>query len=94
MTTRQRNFRSGAVVLGGMGMLALALSSCASEPDKRCVDPVTHEILPSYECDTGGHGTHYYGGSVRHGRVSGGSTHKSAVEKGGFGGSHSSSHGG
>lgn len=95
MTMRQRKLRSSAVVLGGMGMLAMTLTSCGSDPDKRCVDPQTHKTLPKYECDDDhGHGTYYYGGSVRNGRVYGGSSNRSAVEKGGFGSSHSGSHGG
>ncbi|MFJ4919868.1 hypothetical protein [Streptomyces sp. NPDC088725] len=93
-TSRQRKFRSSAVVLGGMGMLAVTLTSCGSEPDKRCIDPVTYKTLPKYECSDNGHGHYYYGGTVRNGRVSGGSTNKSAVDSGGFGGHHSSSHSG
>jgi hypothetical protein len=82
------------VVLGGMGVLAATLTSCGSEPDERCIDPVTYEVLPDYECeddDGDGHtsGRHYYGGSVRGGKVSGGSYDKSAVDSGGFGGSSS-----
>ncbi|GAA4904026.1 hypothetical protein ACFPM3_29405 [Streptomyces coeruleoprunus] len=49
-----RRLRSGYVVLGGMGALALTLTSCGSdEPDKRCVDRVTREILPTYKCHDG-----------------------------------------
>lgn len=100
-----RRFRSTTVVLGGMGMLAAALAACSSEPDRRCVDPVTHKELPSYECRSGGHGSYYYGGSSRNGLVSGGSFrksgsgsghesgHGSGVERGGIGG-HSGSGGG
>ncbi|MFD4897111.1 hypothetical protein [Streptomyces sp. NPDC058411] len=87
----RRKLRSGTVVLGGMGVLAATLTACGSEPDRRCVDPVTQEILPSYECkDSTGSGTYYYGGSSHNNRVSGGSFNKSAVESGGFGSSHSS----
>ncbi|MFE7774165.1 hypothetical protein ACFU5O_09730 [Streptomyces sp. NPDC057445] len=89
----RRRLRSGAVVLGGMGMLAATLTSCGSEPDERCIDPVTQEVLPDYECDDDdgqGHGRYYYGGSVRgNGKVSGGSFDKSAVDSGGFGSSGS-----
>ncbi|MFF0741129.1 hypothetical protein ACFYVL_12090 [Streptomyces sp. NPDC004111] len=94
----RRKLRSSTVVLGGMGMLALSLSACGSEPDRRCVDPVTQEELPSYECedddDDGGgssgssashSGVYYYGGSVSNRRVSGGSFDKQAVDRGGFG---------
>ncbi|GFH36058.1 hypothetical protein SCWH03_22800 [Streptomyces pacificus] len=89
------------MVLGGMGVLAATITSCGSEPDRRCVDPITREVLPSYECDNGkgsgsgsGSGTYYYGGSKSDGRVSGGSFDKAAVERGGFGCSGSGSGGG
>ncbi|MBD0745474.1 hypothetical protein [Streptomyces sp. CBMA152] len=95
-----RRFASTTVVLGGMGMLAATLAACSSEPDRRCVDPVTHKELPSYECRSGGHGSYYYGGSSRNGVFSGGSFGKSGskagsggVERGGIGG-HSGSGGG
>ncbi|MFI1466385.1 hypothetical protein [Streptomyces wuyuanensis] len=84
----RRRLRSSTVVLGGMGVLAAAITSCGSEPDKRCVDPITREVLPNYECDDDGgtrSGTYYYGGSKSGGKVSGGSFDKAAVERGGFG---------
>ncbi|MFD5872512.1 hypothetical protein [Streptomyces sp. NPDC060322] len=91
MDTRRRRLRSSTVVLGGMGMLAATLTACSSEPDERCVDRVTQEILPSYECeDSNGSGTYYYGGSSHKNRMSGGSFDKSAVERDGFGSSGSS----
>ncbi|WTL46480.1 hypothetical protein OG310_13030 [Streptomyces sp. NBC_01497] len=94
MTTR-RTLKSSAVVLGGMGLLATALVACGSDPDKRCVDPQTHKLLPDSRCKTNGTGRYYYGGSVSHGRVSGGGYSKSAVKRGGFGGgSHHGSSGG
>ncbi|MDT9683245.1 hypothetical protein RND61_14350 [Streptomyces sp. TRM76323] len=89
-----RRLRSSHVVLGGMGALALTLTSCgSSEPDKRCVDPLTREVLPDYKCrdgsgssgNGGGSGSYYYGGSAKNGRVDGGSFDKSAVQRGGFG---------
>lgn len=87
----RRKLRSSTVVLGGMGVLAATLTACGSEPDERCVDRVTQEILPDYECDDrDGHGTYYYGGSSHNNRVSGGSFDKSAVERDGFGSSGSS----
>ncbi|MFD7615228.1 hypothetical protein [Streptomyces sp. NPDC059828] len=90
----RRRLRSGTVVLGGMGVLAATLTSCGSEPDERCIDPVTYEVLPDYECDDddggSGHGRYYYGGNISNGRVSGGSYDKSAVKTGGFGSSRSS----
>ncbi|MER5885505.1 hypothetical protein ABT160_16875 [Streptomyces sp. NPDC001941] len=88
-----RRLRSSTVVLGGMGVLAATITSCGSEPDKRCVDPLTQETLPSYECKSGGSGgtgRYYYGGSVSKGKASGGSFDKSAVDRGGFGCSGSS----
>ncbi|MEV4949100.1 hypothetical protein [Streptomyces sp. NPDC053755] len=82
-----RRLRSSTVVLGGMGVLAATITSCGSEPDKRCVDPLTREKLPSYECGSGSttRGSYYYGGSVSDNKVSGGSFDKTAVDTGGFG---------
>ncbi|MER6502616.1 hypothetical protein ABT218_25390 [Streptomyces sp. NPDC001455] len=93
-----RKLRSSTVVLGGMGMLAAVITSCGSEPDKRCVDPLSHKELPSYKCKSGsgsgsgsgsssgsGGGSYYYGGKSKNGRVEGGSFDKAAVERGGFG---------
>ncbi|MEV7420452.1 hypothetical protein [Streptomyces sp. NPDC089919] len=90
-----RRLRSGAVVLGGMGMLAATLVACGSDPDKRCADRVTLEKLPRSECKSGGRGSYYYGGSVgKNGKLSGGGFDKSAVKRGGFGKSGSGSKGG
>jgi hypothetical protein len=77
-----------------MGVLAATLTACGSEPDERCVDPVTYEVLPDYECDGSGSGSgsggrYYYGGRVSGGRVDGGSFDRTAVDSGGFGGSSS-----
>lgn len=96
-----RRLRSTTVVLGGVGLLATALTACSSEPDRRCIDPVTYKELPDYECGDGDGGSsshshsgrYYYGGSSSSGKVSGGSFDKSAVSSGGFGG-HGSSSGG
>ncbi|MCA1223700.1 hypothetical protein LCE31_36165 [Streptomyces sp. 8L] len=77
-----------------MGLLATTLVACGSDPDKRCVDPDTHKLLPDSRCKPGGTGHYYYGGSVSHGRVSGGSYSKSAVKSGGFGGGRHGSSGG
>lgn len=74
------------MVLGGVGLLAATLVACGSDPDKRCVDPQTHKVLPESRCKDGGPGRYYYGGSVKNGRVSGGGYDKSAVSRGGFGG--------
>ncbi|WP_119292371.1 hypothetical protein [Streptomyces sp. YIM 130001] len=73
-----------------MGVLAAALTACGSEPDKRCVDPLTKKKLPSYECESGGSGSYYYGGKSKGGRVDGGSFDKASVDRGGFGCSSSS----
>ncbi|MEU1126050.1 hypothetical protein ABZ371_21410 [Streptomyces sp. NPDC005899] len=84
----RRRLRSSTVVLGGVGILAATLTACGSEPDRRCVDPVTRKELPDYECrNSGGSGSYYYGGKSSNGRLSGGSFDKSAVDRGGFGGS-------
>jgi hypothetical protein len=80
------------VVIGGMGLLAATLAACGSDPDKRCVDPVSYDVLPDYKCrqengngGSGGGGKYYYGGTVSDGKVTGGSFDKSAVSRGGFG---------
>jgi hypothetical protein len=38
MAETKRRLRSSTVVLGGMGVVAAALTSCSSDPDRRCVD--------------------------------------------------------
>ncbi|MBT2384813.1 hypothetical protein [Streptomyces sp. ISL-11] len=79
----RRRLRSSTVILGGMGALAAALTSCGSEPDKRCVDPNSHDsvrgyrVLDSKACKSGsgsssggssGNGTgRWYYGSGRSG---------------------------
>ena len=73
-------------MLGTMGLLAVTLVSCSSEPDKRCVDPNTYTKLDDKECHDGGGGRYYYGGSVHNGKASGGGFDRSAVTRGGFGG--------
>ncbi|MBT2523910.1 hypothetical protein J7E91_00310 [Streptomyces sp. ISL-99] len=90
MAARRRKLRSGTVLLGGMGVLAATLTACGSEPDRRCVKPVTKEVLPDYECDDdSSSGRYYYGGHVSNGKVTDGSFDKSAVDRGGFGSSGS-----
>ncbi|MDI3405448.1 hypothetical protein [Streptomyces cavernicola] len=96
-SSNPRKLRSSTVILGGMGLLAVSLSACGSEPDKRCVDPMSRKQLPSYECKgggsssgSGGSGSYYYGGSSKNGKVEGGSFDKSSVSRGGFGCSSSS----
>ncbi|MEU1801132.1 hypothetical protein [Streptomyces sp. NPDC019937] len=46
--TGPRRLRSSTVILGGMGALAAALTSCGSEPDKRCVDPDSYDAVRGY----------------------------------------------
>ncbi len=87
---RKRKLRSSTVVLGSMGVLAVTITSCGSEPDKRCADRTTRETLPSSACRSGGSGgsgggSYYYGGKSSNGKVEGGSFDKSAVDRGGFG---------
>ncbi|GAA0586148.1 hypothetical protein [Streptomyces crystallinus] len=77
-----RRFRSTTVVLGGMGVLAATLAACSHEPDRRCVDPVSRQELPKYECKSGGNGSYYYGGYTRNGIVYGGSFNRSGSGSG------------
>ncbi|MEU6312964.1 hypothetical protein [Streptomyces sp. NPDC047014] len=91
-STNQRRMRSGAVALGGVGLLAATLVACGSsdEPDRRCADRSTLRHLNNKECKSGGTGAYYYGGHVSAGKVAGGSFDKSAVTRGGIGGHKSS----
>ncbi|MEU9120223.1 hypothetical protein AB0C96_10225 [Streptomyces sp. NPDC048506] len=56
----RRRLRSSTVILGGMGALAAALTSCGSEPDKRCVDRNSYDVVKGYRiveaknCSAGG----------------------------------------
>uniref|UniRef100_A0AAU2JSA3 Lipoprotein n=1 Tax=Streptomyces sp. NBC_00049 TaxID=2903617 RepID=A0AAU2JSA3_9ACTN len=96
-SSNQRRMRSGAVALGGMGLLAVTLVACGSsdEPDRRCASRSTLDHLNNKDCkSSSGHGAYYYGGTVKNGKVTGGSFDKSAVTRGGIGGSHSGSSGG
>lgn len=83
--TQRRRLRSSTVVLGGMGVLAAALSSCGSEPDKRCVDRDSYDYLTGYKivadknCKSGSSsGSSSYG----KGRQSGGSSYGSGTGTG------------
>ncbi|WP_399887810.1 hypothetical protein ACGH7X_24110 [Streptomyces sp. BBFR51] len=49
MAETRRRLRSSTVVLGGMGMLAAALSACGSDPDRRCVDRDSYDYLNGYK---------------------------------------------
>ncbi|MEU3525362.1 hypothetical protein AB0E62_16055 [Streptomyces sp. NPDC038707] len=44
-----RQLRSGTVVLGGVGLLAAALTACSSDPDKRCVDRDSYNAAKGYK---------------------------------------------
>ena len=46
--TGRRKLRSSTVILGSMGALAAALTSCGSEPDKRCVDRNSYDAIKGY----------------------------------------------
>ncbi|MER6954906.1 MULTISPECIES: hypothetical protein [unclassified Streptomyces] len=48
-TAPRRRLRSGTVVLGGMGILAAALTACSSDPDKRCVDRDSYNAAKGYK---------------------------------------------
>ncbi|GAA2221073.1 hypothetical protein [Streptomyces nogalater] len=60
MAHTARQLRSGTVVLGGMGLLAAALTACSSDPDKRCVDRDSYDVSKGYkvvsdkDCKTSG----------------------------------------
>ncbi|WP_372409012.1 hypothetical protein [Streptomyces luteireticuli] len=101
-----RRLRSSTVILGGMGLLATALTSCGSEPDKRCVDPKSYDaargyrVLDAKACkDTrpgSPAGQWYYGAGRTSGGYAGSGTFvkSQAVDRGGFGCSSSGSGGG
>ncbi|MFJ9415791.1 MULTISPECIES: hypothetical protein [unclassified Streptomyces] len=56
----RRRLRSSTVILGSMGALAAALTSCGSEPDKRCVDRNSYaagtgyRVVDAKSCSAGG----------------------------------------
>ncbi|MDG4863834.1 hypothetical protein P8605_37395 [Streptomyces sp. T-3] len=60
---RKRQLRSGTVALGGMSLLAAALTSCSSDPDKRCVDEDSYRydrgyrVIDSSDCKSGSTGS-------------------------------------
>ncbi|KUO11994.1 hypothetical protein [Streptomyces sp. DSM 15324] len=49
MAEARRRLRSSTVVLGGMGVVAAALTSCGSDPDRRCVDRDSYDSLYGYK---------------------------------------------
>ncbi|MFB7594092.1 hypothetical protein [Streptomyces sp. NPDC056160] len=99
MADTRRRLRSGTVVLGGMGLLAAALTSCSSDPDKRCVDRDSYSLSKGYRVVSDKNckstkssygGAWYYGGKKSGGWVQGGSFTKPRKGSGGSGsgGSH------
>ncbi|MGW7420040.1 hypothetical protein ACWGJB_08235 [Streptomyces sp. NPDC054813] len=98
MADARRQLRSGTVILGGMGLLAAALTACSSDPDKRCVDRDSYTATKGYQvvsdknCGStkaAVNGVYYYGGRKKSGWVSGGSFTKPGK---GSGGSSSGGH--
>ncbi|MFF0199176.1 hypothetical protein [Streptomyces sp. NPDC005017] len=69
MAEARRRLRSGTVVLGGMGVVAAALTSCGSDPDRRCVDRDSYDHLNGYKvvadsnCKSGSSSSSSYGKS-------------------------------
>ena len=49
MADQRRLLRSSTVALGGMGVIAAALTSCGSEPDRRCVDRDSYSFANGYK---------------------------------------------
>ncbi|MFH8804427.1 hypothetical protein ACH4F6_33460 [Streptomyces sp. NPDC017936] len=49
MADTRRRLRSSTVVLGGMGVVAAALTSCGSDPDRRCVDRDSYDYVHGYK---------------------------------------------
>ncbi|MGY5009057.1 hypothetical protein ACWDFR_39535 [Streptomyces sp. 900105755] len=104
MADARRQLRSGTVVLGGMGLLAAALTSCSADPDKRCVDRDSYTAAKGYQVVSDKNCTsaksavdagYYYGGKKKGGWVSGGSFTKPRSGSGGSsGGGHSVKRGG
>jgi hypothetical protein len=106
MGDARRQLRSGTVVLGGMGVLAAALTACSAAPDKRCVDRDSYTLAKGYRvvadknCASPGDAW-YYGGTTKSGWVRDGSftkprsgtAHGGGIHRGGFGGGHGTSGG-
>ncbi|MFF4251236.1 hypothetical protein ACFY1L_08525 [Streptomyces sp. NPDC001663] len=103
MADARRQLRSGTVVLGGMGLLAAALTACSSDPDKRCVDRDSYNLSKGYKVvadknctstKTSANGAWYYGGNKQGTWVEGGSFTKPRKASSGSGGGHGVSRGG
>ncbi|WP_217168780.1 hypothetical protein [Streptomyces sp. AC512_CC834] len=87
MAETRRRLRSSTVVLGGMGMLAAALSACGSDPDRRCVDRDSYDFLNGYKvvadknCKSGSSGSSSggsYGKGGKGGKKKAGSSRSAA----------------
>ena len=92
MADARRQLRSGTIALGGVGLLAAALTACSSDPDKRCVDRDSYTLGKGYQVvadkncksTTSVNGSYYYGGKKKGSWISGGSfTKKSGKSSGG-----------
>ncbi|MFG2678520.1 hypothetical protein [Streptomyces sp. NPDC048392] len=79
MAETRRRLRSSTVVLGGMGVLAAALSACGSDPDRRCVDrdsyeyPNGYKVVADKNCKPGPSGGSYGGSYGKGGKQKGAS---------------------
>ena len=102
MAETPRRLRSGTVVLGGVGILAVALTACSSDADKRCVDRNSYNAAKGYKivadrnCKSSKSTTMsswYYGGRKSGSWVEDGSFTKSRSGSGGSSTSGSSSGG-
>ncbi|MGX5213073.1 hypothetical protein ACWKT3_31030 [Streptomyces violaceus] len=78
MAETRRRLRSSTVVLGGMGVLAAALSACGSDPDRRCVDRDSYDYINGYKivadknCKSGSSSGSSYGkGRKKNGKTTG-----------------------
>ncbi|WP_030871310.1 hypothetical protein [Streptomyces sp. NRRL S-37] len=102
MAETRRRLRSSTVVLGGMGVLAAALSACGSDPDRRCVDRDSYDHIYGYKVvadknckKSTSDADWYYDADVSGGYADDGTFSRSeAVDRGGFGCSGSGSSGG
>ncbi|MFE5819830.1 hypothetical protein [Streptomyces sp. NPDC056479] len=79
MAETRRRLRSGTVVLGGMGVIAAALTSCGSDPDRRCVDRDSYtydgyKIIADKNCKTGSGSSTSYGKGGKGGKKKTGSS--------------------
>ncbi|MER8013169.1 hypothetical protein ACIQ7S_09515 [Streptomyces griseoluteus] len=96
MADTRAQLRSTTVVLGGMGLLAAALTACSSsDPDKRCVDRDSYTVGKGYHVvsdkncrsATPVNGDYYYGGKKKGSWVRSGSFTPPRKSSGGSGGS-------